>query len=73
MAAKMHIYLRGGTRPVWVVWPERQAVDVWRPGDLRPDAAAMRPSATFDANDTLDGEDVVAGFRAPLARLLRQP
>lgn len=73
MASKVRIYLRGGTRLVWVVWPERQTVDVWHPSDLRPDAAAMRPSATLDADDILDGEDVVPGFRAPLARLLRQP
>jgi len=73
MAAKVRIYLRGGTRLVWVMWPERQAVDVWRPGDLRPDPDAMCPSATLDAGDLLDGEDVVPGFHTPLARLLRYP
>jgi Uma2 family endonuclease len=73
MAAKAQLYLRGGTRLVWVVWPEQQAVDVWRPDDLRPDANAMRPSATLGAGDTLDGEDVVPGFSAALARLLRHP
>jgi len=73
MAAKAQLYLYSGTRLVWVVWPEQQAVDVWRPGDLRPDVGAMRPSATLSAGDTLDGEDVVPGFRAALARLLRHP
>jgi Uma2 family endonuclease len=73
MAAKVQIYLRGGTRLVWVVWPEREVVDVWRPGDLRPEAGTMHPSATLGPSDGLDGEDVVPGFRAPLARLLRHP
>lgn len=73
MAAKVQIYLRGGTRLVWVVWPERQAVDVWHPGDLRPRYQDMCPSETLGVGDTLDGEDVVPGFRIPLARLLRHP
>jgi hypothetical protein len=46
---------------------------VWHPDDLRQAAGEMRPSATLGAGDTLDGEDVVPGFRAPLARLLRRP
>jgi len=73
MAAKAGIYLHGGTRLVWVIWPETQMVDMWRPGDLRPRYQDMRPSARLDISDTLDGEDVVPGFRAPLARLLRRP
>ena len=32
MDTKARIYLRGGTRLVWVVWPARTQVDVWRPG-----------------------------------------
>ena len=73
MAAKVQVYLRGGTRLVWVVWPEQQAVDVWYPGDLRPHYQDMRPSKTLNVGDTLDGEDVVPGFRILLSRLLRQP
>ena len=30
MDAKARTYLRGGTRLVWVVWPAREQVDVWR-------------------------------------------
>ncbi len=73
MAAKVQIYLRGGTRLVWVLWPERQAVDVWRPEDLRPRYQDMRPSTSLGADDSLDGEGIVPGFRVPLARLLRRP
>jgi len=33
MAAKAQRYVRGSTRLVWVLWPDRQEVDVWRPQD----------------------------------------
>lgn len=67
MAAKVWRYLRGGTRLVWVVWPERRCVDVWHPGDLRQRHHDMRPSRTLSENDWLDGEDVVPGFSHPVA------
>jgi Uma2 family endonuclease len=60
MAAKALRYLRGGTRLVWVVWPDRQQVDVWHPGDAKP-------SATLRSGDVLDGEDVIPGFSHPVA------
>jgi Uma2 family endonuclease len=71
MAAKVMHYLRGGTSRVWVFWPERGEVDVWRPGDLRPRHEDMQPSTTLrvTAGDVLDGEDVVPGFAYPLAPL----
>lgn len=75
MAAKVQLYLRGGTRLVWVFWPERGAVDVWRLGDLRPRYEDMRPSTTLRAaaGDTLDGEGIVPGFSYPLAPLFVMP
>jgi Uma2 family endonuclease len=60
MAAKALRYLQGGTRLVWVVWPDRQQVDVWLPGDAKP-------SATLRSGDVLDGEDVIPGFSHPVA------
>lgn len=60
MADKALRYLDGGTRLVWIVWPDARQVDVWRPGD-------RRPSSTLRADDSLDGEDVVPGFRHPIA------
>jgi Uma2 family endonuclease len=60
MAAKALRYLQGGTRLVWVVWPDRQQVDVWRPGDAEP-------SVTLRSGDVLAGEDVVPGFSHPVA------
>jgi Uma2 family endonuclease len=62
LAAKAVRYLDGGTRLVWVVWPDEQQVDVWHPGD-------RQPSITLGINDLLDGEDVVPGFSHPVADL----
>lgn len=58
LRAKAALYLSGGTRLVWVVWPEDERIDVWRPRDRRPTALHRR--------DVLDGEDVVPGFRHPV-------
>ena len=71
MAARARLYLRAGAKLVWVLWPERGEVDVWRPGDLRPRYQDMRPSTTLraDVGDALDGERVVPGFSYPLAPL----
>lgn len=61
MDAKAARYLAGGTALVWVVWPKRQQVDVWRPGDRVP--------TTLEVSDMLDGENVVPGFTYPVAHL----
>lgn len=54
MAAKARIYLAAGARLVWVIWPRRQQVDVWRPGATAPSRLGL--------GDLLDGETVVPGF-----------
>jgi len=61
MKAKAERYLAGGTSLVWVVWPGRRRVDVWRPGDAAP--------TTLDGDDTLDGEAVIPGFKIAVADL----
>ncbi len=63
MAAKARHYLTAGARLVWVVWPRRREVDVWRPGD------AQKPSATLVQADILDGLDTLPGFTYPVGRL----
>jgi Uma2 family endonuclease len=67
MAAKARLYLRGGTRLVWVIWPERRAIDVWHPSDID------QPAATLGADEALDGEDVVPGFVYPVADVFADP
>lgn len=64
MAAKAKRYLAAGTRMVWIVWPKRRQIDVWRAGDVRP-------STTLGITDTLDGLDVVPGFTCPVADLFK--
>jgi Uma2 family endonuclease len=61
MKAKVERYLAGGTALVWVVWPQRQQVDVWRTGDTQP--------ATLGVDGILDGETVIPGFTCPIADL----
>lgn len=67
MAAKAQVYFSGGTRLVWVVWPQAQHIDVWRPDTLD------RPTATLNMGDTLSGEDVVPGFTHPVAAVFADP
>ena len=62
MAKKAQLYLEKGVRLVWVLWPDQQQVDVWRPG-------STAPVATLGMTETLDGWDVVPGFKLPVADL----
>ncbi len=57
---KVALYLRAGTRLVWVVDPARQQVTVHAAGDA---------ARTLVAQDVLDGGDVLPGFRVPVAEL----
>lgn len=61
MQEKLRDYFAGGTRMVWVVDPDRRRVTVWR-----GDGAAARIAAL---GEELDGEDVVPGFRCPVAEV----
>jgi Uma2 family endonuclease len=61
MGEKAQLWLDRGVRLGWVVWPERQAIDVWTLG-----IAALR---TLRDSDYLDGGDVVPGFRLPLTEI----
>ena len=67
MAAKARTYLHEGTRLVWVVWPWSGHIDVWRPGNL------AAPATTLHAGDTLDGEEMIPGFRHPVAAVFADP
>lgn len=63
MAAKAALYINGGTRLVWVVWPDARSVDVWRPGHSGHPSKTLRA----DAGDKLDGADVIPGFSHSVA------
>lgn len=67
MAAKARVYLKGGTRLVWVIWPQSGHVDVWHHDALTGPAVTLRKS------DTLDGEALIPGFAYPVADLFTDP
>ena len=67
LVAKARTYLGGGTRLVWVVWPECRQVDVWRAG------RTTGPAETLGIDDRLDGADVVPGFSLPVADIFADP
>ena len=58
MGEKARLWLDRGVRLVWVVWPERRAIDVWVSGAEAP--------RTLRDSDQLDGGDLVPGFRLAL-------
>ena len=61
---KVEEYLRAGVRLIWVIHPEVQAIQV-----IRGDGSGYR----LRAGDELSGEDVVPGFRCPVASLFPAP
>lgn len=54
---KAAYYIQNGSRMVWLVFPEKRLVEVYRPGmDVE----------ILDINDTLTGYDVLPGFALPV-------
>ena len=62
LAGKARRWLDRGVRMVWVIWPDRRELDIWKSNSEEPQ--------TLDKDDTLDGGDVVPGFRIPLSQFL---
>jgi Uma2 family endonuclease len=57
---KVQEWLAAGARLVWVVNPRQQIVTVYRPGNT---------AQILSVGSTLDGEDVVPGFRIAVSEL----
>ena len=57
---KVDEYLSAGSRLVWVINPKRRIIYVYRPNDV---------ISVLRENDVLDGEDVLPGFKLPLAKI----
>jgi Uma2 family endonuclease len=55
---KIDEWLDAGTRLVWLVDPDKKTVTVH---------AAKRPAIKLRLGDTLEGEDVLPGFKLPVA------
>jgi len=66
MAEKAIRYLQGGTVLVWIVWPARKQINIWRTGGS---ASAI----TLDCADSLDGEALIAGFSFPVSAVFADP
>jgi Uma2 family endonuclease len=60
---KMQIYLAAGVRLGWVVWPNSQTVDIWRPGDT------ILPSRIAIPGETLDGAEIIPGLTLTMQTL----
>jgi Uma2 family endonuclease len=60
MARKLREYFGAGTRLVWYVDVKKQAVDAF---------TSPYDRAQLGVDDTLDGGDVVPGFRLPIREL----
>jgi Uma2 family endonuclease len=58
--AKIADWLEAGVGLLWVADPDRETIDVHRPG---------RPTQTLRTTDALEGEDVVPGFRCRVAEV----
>jgi Uma2 family endonuclease len=73
MAAKARLYLGAGTTLVWIVWPNRQEIDVWRRNPQTSQAGVTASSVTLGIGDFLDGGDVIPGFSYPVAEVFADP
>ncbi len=62
MADKVAVYLRAGVQMVWVVWPEKQTVDVWTTGGV----------LTLTKQDTPDGGKVLPDFTMIVGEIFPQ-
>ena len=57
---KIERWLGASTRLLWIVWPNRESVDVWQPDE---------PMHTLQRHELLEGLEVVPGFSMPVAEL----
>jgi Uma2 family endonuclease len=60
MRATAAYYLSKGVQLVWLVYPKKRVIEVFRPG---------MDSEILTAEDMLDGGDVLPGFRVPVQQL----
>ena len=58
VVGKANMWLNAGVQLVWVIWPETQMVEIYRPG---------QPVVTLAEKDTLTAEDVLPQFNIPVS------
>jgi Uma2 family endonuclease len=64
VSVKVNEYLAAGVQLVWIVDPKAERVFIYRQNDT---------AAVLTNKDELDGEDVIPGFRCPVADLFKPP
>ncbi len=60
MMEKVNLYLENGSRIVWIIYPQTRVITVYRQNNV---VSLLRE------NDTLDGEEILPGFRLSVAEL----
>lgn len=75
LAERARTWLGAGVRVVWVIWPARRQVDVWRDGQDNgvghPSIQAVTPEITTrNIHESLDAQDIFPGFAYPVAHLI---
>ena len=64
MREKASYYLANGTRLVWLVFPQKRYVEVYRPGE---------EMEILFGGDVLDGGELLPGFTLPLTEVFADP
>lgn len=62
MQGKARLWLARGCKLVWIVWPDKRVIDVWRPGD-------QKTHRTLHPGDDLDDEAILPGFHYPVVKV----
>lgn len=62
MREKASYYLQNGSRLVWLIYPERKVVEVYRAGE---------ESELYTVEHVLDGGEVLPGFSLPVAQIFQ--
>lgn len=60
---KVYVYLEAGVRPLWVIYPTSRTVTVY---------TQEQPPRVLAEDDTLDGADVLPGFKLPVRALFER-
>ncbi|MEG5175113.1 Uma2 family endonuclease [Microcoleus sp. B3-D7] len=61
---KLVEFFENGARLVWVIYPKKQYVLVYR--------SSQDPDRLLKSADSLDGEEIVSGFTLPVAELFQK-
>lgn len=68
---KANYYLKNGSQIVWLIYPEKMEIEVYRQGaEVQP--AGLPSGQTLGIEDTLDGGDLLPGFAVPVQQIFKK-